>query len=279
MNAKEFSVRLSLINEKSAIKALISEFINTHSSESPKEELKNFINGLIDNEFTSFGNKLGYCRNYCIEENKKEENKDEENYLTKIGEILDLLAIISEVYQEINTQREESKKISNEVAAISQQKDVLREINNKIKEFRSEIDLAKQEIKNANDSFNDRVFSLLTNTVAILGIFVTIAFAGLGVTSIFSNLDFTQAFSSRENLIKSVFFLFLTAMLSYNLLLLLVYFIYKLSHPVVVTLDSDETEKRLSPNFSQTIDLTPFLWIDGIILILTIALFIWCQFL
>ena len=279
MNTKEFLIRLNSINEKSAIKALISEYIDAHADKSPKEEIKNYIYGLPENQFTSFGNKLGYCRNYCIEENKNEENKDETQYLTKVSEVLKKLVIISEVYQEINIQREEDKKQPNEVAAISQQKDVLREINNKIIKFRTEIDAAKREIENTNSSFNDKVFSLLINTVAILGIFVTIAFAGFGVTSIFSNINFTQACVSYENLVKAVFFLVLTTLLSYNLLLLLIYFVFKLSRPLITGSKKDKEGKEFYETFSKAINLTPFLWIDGILLFLSIVFFIWCLFL
>ena len=270
MTLKEFVIRLNTVNEKSAINAVISEFINCHSNESRDDNVNNLVESLSENDFTAFGSKLGYCRNHCNLEQQREENRDDQDYQNKLGEAIELLAFISGVYQQIVSKKEACRAQSDEESTISHQRDVLREINAKIRSFKEDIEDAKQEIKNANNAFNDKIFSLLINTVAILGIFVTIAFAGYGIGTIFSNIDLKTALVSEEAFVKNIFYLLLTTFLCYNLILLLVYFIFKLSRPL---LDSKENEqgKKTEGSFMNTIGLKPFLWVDGILGILVVA--------
>ena len=68
MNLIEFSIKLGSITSKSGIKAAICDFITNHSIEYNKDKIKEHISNLSIEAFTSYGNNLGICRNYCLEE-------------------------------------------------------------------------------------------------------------------------------------------------------------------------------------------------------------------
>lgn len=157
-------------------------------------------------------------------------------------------------------------------------KDDIEKVNKQIESSKTNIDETKKSIDETKKNIDEKIFSLLINTVAILGIFVAIAFAGLGITSLFSDLDFATAFASKENFIRTVFFLFLVALLSYNLLLLTVYFVFKLSRPILGGLGeklSDKQDDNKSQRFKDNISLIPFYWVNGIMLFIIIVLFLW----
>lgn len=279
MTLLHFAQSLNSITEKSALIAMIGSFVNDHSVEKvDTQKLKAFIESILDDDFTSFGQNLGFCKSHCIEELGKESNKNDEDYCNKLTKVKQLLDELSKIYQDINEQREATKVQYDESYTLVQQKDVLRELKAQTKELKNDIDKANRDIIKANDSLDNKMFTLLINTVAILGIFVAIAFAGLGITSLFNNINFTEAFISQGNLVKSVFFLLLIATLSYNLLLLLVYFIYRLSRPLS-EIDIKTSKGKSQDRFTNTVKLTPFMWIDGIMSVFTIATFVWCQFL
>ena len=283
MTSLEFATKLNSINEKSEVLEAIYAFINNCSGEYSKDEIRFFIDNISEEKFTSFGNKLGFCRNHCIEELKKSDNETEPDYLQRLRKVEKLLFELSTIYQNIVTNRKEAKETSGVEDAIHQNAAVLKEVNAKVTQFRKDLKNAKKDIEKANNlidestkNIDNKIFSLLINTVAILGIFVAIAFAGFGITSIFSNIGCVQMLSSREDLIKSVFFLHLAAVLSYNLLLLLVYFIYKLSRPLIIKITKDNNGSDLQETFTKTINLTPFIWIDVIMAVLAIGLLIVC---
>ena len=275
MTLLQFAQRLNSLTERSSLIAAIGSFVDDHSDEKvDNNKLKAYVNSIVEDDFTSFGQNLGFCKNHCLNELAKEENKDDADYYGKLTKVKQLLDELSKVYQNINDERTVAEAQSGESYTIDQQKDVLRELVFQTKQLKTEVDKANQDIDKANDSLDNKMFTLLINTVAILGIFVAIAFAGLGITSLFNALDFTTAFASKENFIRTVFFLFLVALLSYNLLLLLVYFIYKLSRPIFM--DSVETkDEKNSKRFKDSIYLKPFFVVDGILFAVIIALFAW----
>lgn len=278
MTLIQFATKLIYITEKSALKEAIVSFVNTPpTNEDDLDKLNDIIEAITDDGFTSFGQNLGFCKNYCIEELKKDANKDDKKYSEKLTLIKNLLDQLSKIYQNINEKRQLEKSQNNDYT-IDQNKDVLREVKRQTQELKADIDKANRDIKKANESLDNKMFTLLLNTVAILGIFVAIAFAGFGITSLFSNIDFEQAFESQSNLVKTVFFLLMMATLSYNLLLMLVYFIYKLSRPLFTRGYITDTDDKPQDRFMVTVKLPTFIVIDAILFIVTILLFIWCQF-
>lgn len=273
MTLIQFADKLNNSSEKSAIKALICEFINNHADQCKETDAKTFVDQLQDDRFTDFGNKLGYCRNYCRDELKNDDNKEEETYLVKLKKVSSLLELLSKVYQDVINLRKAAMVNANETAALSQQRGVLSELNEKIKSLKTEYDSIKTEIGNLTDSFNDKIFSVMINTVAILGIFVTIAFAGFGVATIFSNIDLKTALSSEEAFVKNVFYTLLTTCLSYNLLLLLIYFIFKISRPIFAATKDNRTDAN---SISQSVNIKSFIWIDIFLCMITIITLVIC---
>ncbi|MBQ2390861.1 MAG: hypothetical protein II306_03745 [Clostridia bacterium] len=233
-----------------------------------KEEVETALKYLSDEESASFGMKLGRCFSDCQDELENLASMSDTDYSKKIVKVEKLFQDLVTIYYEVS---KKSTKTDNTSTTISQHEEYLKEVKSKLKDLNS-------AVENANKLIDDKIFTLLINTVAILGIFVAIAFAGFGMTSIFSNIDFSQAFISSGNLVKSVFFLFLVSLLSYNLLFLLVYFIYKLSRPLILKVKQDDDGNDLLETFSNTMNLCPFIWIDVIMCVLTIGLFVWCQF-
>ena len=277
MTLTYFVTNLNMTSGRSAIIALITRFIDEHTDEYKDQDIRTFISQLPDESFTDFGGKLGYCKSFCLDETNKDANKQDQDYLNKLQSTAKLLNCVSQLYHENNSARRAAKAGTNESAALSQQKDVLREINRDIRSFKKDIDDSKAEMKRISESFNDKIFSVLINTVSLLGIFVTLAFAGFGIATIFSNINFEEAIKSEEAFVKNIFFVLMTSWLSYNLLLLLVYFIFKLSRPL--SLFAKENEQQ-TLSFSQLFNLKPFLWIDGIlalltVLVLAVCLWIW----
>lgn len=271
MTVKDFLEKLGAIEVKiETISAVYRTFVydfNDNVLNYDENFVRNILQGFSAEDFASFGVKLGRCLSDCKEERKDLSVIADTSYAKNIVKIEQLIENLVNIYYEVANNN--SSKKDNTTTAIAQHDEYLQEIKGKLKSL-------NDDIVAANKLIDDKIFTLLINTVAILGIFVAIAFAGFGVSSIFSNLDFTQAFSSKEALVKSVFFLLLTAVLSYNLLLLLVYFVYKLSRPLIIKITKDNNGNDLQESFSKTINLTPFIWVDGIMAILVIALFIAC---
>jgi len=274
MTVKDFLEKLGTIEVKiETISALYRTFVYEFT-----DDILNFDENLVRDilqrcsveELASFGVKLGRCLSDCKEEQKNLSVVLDSPYAKNVVKVEQLIEKLVAIYYEV-ANRNSNKKDSTTTAKV-QNDEYLQEVKGKLKSL-------NDDIVAANKLIDDKIFTLLINTVAILGIFVAIAFAGFGVSSIFSNIDLAQAFSSSANLVKLVFFLLLVTFLSYNLLLLLVYFIFKLSRPILVKIKKDGNKDEPCESFSQTVNLTPFLWIDAIILVATIGFFVWCQFL
>lgn len=271
MTVKDFLEKLSTIEVKiETISAVYRTFVYEFRDEVlvyDKNQVREMLQALTGENFASFGVKLGRCLSDCQEERKNLSPVADTLYAQNVAKVEKLIEGLVSLYYDVADNRT-SKKDSTE-ATLSQHDEYLEEVKTKLKDLNTAVD-------NANKLIDDKIFTLLINTVAILGIFVAIAFAGFGITNIFSNLDFAKAFASRESLVKSVFFLLLTAVLSYNLLLLLVYFIYKLSRPLVIRISKDDKGSELQETFVKTMNMTPFIWVDCIMAALTIATFIAC---
>lgn len=270
MTLLEFAQKINQITEKSALKEAIVSFVNTPPNSVIADEEKKielFIDSISDDSFTSFGQNLGFCRNYCLEELNNEENREDIKYTQKITQAKNTLDTLSIIYQKVIEKRASKKSKCEDPYTLEQQRGVLRELVDETKKLKSDLDKANEEIKEANKSLDGKMFSLLTNTVAILGIFVAIAFTGLGTMSIFSNIDLKTAIQSTSAFVKNVFFILLVSTLVYNLLMVLVYFIYKLSRPInkVKNISEEPT------SFSGDLPLKPFLWVDGGLALLTIG--------
>ncbi len=210
-----------------------------------------------------FGDKIGVCRNDCIDKLGKEEK--DEGYRKQVEKVKELLDTLSAKYQENAEVRKNENCETDAEAAVQQNTRVKHELNEKIANTQKLIREANRKI----ESFDNKIFSLLLNTVAILGIFVAIAFTGFGVSSFFNSINLDKAMESLNVFIKNVFFIFLALLASYNLLLILVYFVFKLSRPL-----QNHHDERFHKGFSSSINLGPFWIVDSIILVITIILFI-----
>lgn len=251
----------------------INEFSDSDKDTKPNEknikEIKDFLKGIEQERFTDFANKANICRSICEKEQEcaKEYNtRAYENKLVNFHEQLNTILILYREEQMSRQKKEET--ILNEAVVDS---DESYEDNAIVAaSLKYKIDGLKKDIDKVSSFVNEKTFSLLINTVAILGIFATISFTGFSEMSILSNIDIEFALQSYDNFIRAIFFLLLVSLLSYNLLLLLIYFLFKISRPL---LNNKNNEDSI---FAKVVDLTPFFWIDGILAFVTVALFAYC---
>ncbi len=134
--------------------------------------------------------------------------------------------------------------------------------NEKAKELQGRLDALEQKVSSYESGLNDKLFSLIINTVAILGIFVAIAFAGFGANTLFSKV----VFDIEKPVILNVFFLSLTALFVYNLLFLLFYCIFK----IIERISSDKS-------FGFWKNCKVFLIIDSIALVAVVVMYFFCN--
>lgn len=250
-------------SEESKIRELFKEIKDTDIEEANDELVKDFISKIEESKITDFGDKLFILSHVCINEKNEAEKYGGKEYANRANSLLIKVKSIMTIYDTVLNPCEDNtkKKQKNPPRDIGsgEQGDINRALN--------EINLLKTQINSTKDSFEDRSISILTNNISILGIFVAIAFAGFGVMSIFPEIDICYAVISRINFIKVTFFLMLTTLMVYNLLLLLAYFIFKLTQAFGI-------KQENKPSFLGVVNLTPFYWIDGVLLFFTIALFI-----
>lgn len=138
----------------------------------------------------------------------------------------------------------------------------LKSYDEKVKEIQKRLEPLEKKVERYEDHLNDKLFSLIINTVAILGIFVAVAFAGFGANTLFSKIQFDAS----KNMVNNVFYLFLIALFVYNLLFLLFYCIFK----IIERLSSKENDKFRNNH-------KVFLIIDAIGFGITILLFIYTK--
>lgn len=278
LNEKEFKNEAISAVFHALVYDLNNETLNYNETEVKQEFMK-----LYPNELSAFGAKLGRCLAICNEELENLSSVANTTYAQNLRKIEPHIKQITAIYSDVLSNA--SNKKDSEETAIAQHDKSLKEIKVRIKSL-------NDDIVNANKLIDDKIFTLLINTVSILGIFVAIAFAGFGTMSIISGLDLKIMTESTGGFIKGIFFMLLIALLSYNLLLLLIYFIFKLSRPIMkdsrldidsnmknkqqVQFDEEVEVKTNDFRFLYTVKLTPFFVIDGILFILTVSLFIAC---
>lgn len=252
MNTIDFINELNNISlAQSEISAVYYKFLYNFNEEIENEtqfknEVRNKIKNIKSEEFTAFISKLNACEEIGNSFLKTFENDE---HLETAEKIQKLFSLLKAWYNELATEKYKNKSSDNVETMLSQHELSLKEINDKIK-------FLNQSIEDANKSINDKSFSLLINTVAVLGIFVAVAFAGFGANTIFSSVKFDIS----ENIYTNTFYLSLTAFLSYNLLFLLFYCIFKII-------------ERFSP--STKVNLWQNCWAFIIIDIIMLAIVIW----
>lgn len=273
-----------LINEKiediDNFYTLVECAIDEYEHPENLDEIRNKIQKINQDKITDFGDKVGLCSYVCGTKLEALDASSTERLYEKTKNFRIFLDQIAEITQERCNAFSKSDEEPSDVDTLENKlNDVaFQELLNNVIDVRNQLNLA---VEKANDRIDSKIFSLLINTVAVLGIFVAIAFSGFGVLSIISSLDVETMTSSSSGFIKSVFFMLFIGFLSYNLLILLVYFIFKLSRPILLNRsDNLKSTERENSNvddeqrFRQLIRLKPFLIIDGILFALTVAAFI-----
>lgn len=280
MKELEFVEKLNIASfNKEAISFVFFSYVSNFESteEQFEEKCKKYIESIDDNDFSAFGAKINNCLSLCQSQITNSGSKPDETYLFRLRTIEGIIGTINTIYSVVAKERFE--KPDNVSSTVAQHESSLKEIKLKIESLNN-------DVLNATNLIDNKVFSLLINTVAILGIFVAIAFTGFSVTSFFSKLDIANASQSVPVFIRNVFFVLLIILGAYNLLALLIYFIFKLSRPfpenAQATDDKNTTGQALKNmllvservSFSQTVNLKPFWIIDVILLVLTLAAFV-----
>lgn len=207
--------------------------INKENCNINKKDLNNFFDQLKEEKFSELKLKLDKCKNYCEQEQKITAILGDDEYSSKIKLAESAINQIIDNY---------IKKFQNKNASKNDHSYVLEQHDAKLAEINVNIASLDSKVKEATKSIDDKMFTLLINTVAILGIFVAIAFTGFGITAIFPKIDISVALQNNDNLIKIIFFFLLISVICYNLLLLLVYFIFRLSRPLYASLNKEKIE-------------------------------------
>ncbi len=273
MTILEFLETLDKTNDLNDILSLFHLYTSSYDvgdvesihHEQLRSRIEDFIKKIDDDKFTSFGNKLGRCSSACDEGLKCTENLKIPNGGQLYESVKSIIQQVNDIYSEI---------ANNKYQKPNYIKDAVEQHENSLLEVKEKISKLNIDVEKAQDTIDGKIFNLLINTVAILGIFVAIAFTGFGVMSIFSNIKLEIALQSEEAFVKCIFFLLLVSLAVYNFLLLLIYFIFKLSRPIF-----DKSRNNSIPdsnNFVKAIGMRPFLWVDVSFAALTIIVLICC---
>ncbi len=259
-------------NEK--IRSLTDCAINEITEYNNNNAIAQKIKSLKENEFTDFGDKITTCIQICDLKTKGMEGLNEDPYFEKIKSFKEILSRISSIIQTEGKIRSSKKSRKDSDYAIVQNLDVIHEQIQKLNLVQESANAAINSAENTRKELDSKTFQLLINTVAILGIFVAIAFTGFGTMSIFSNIDLRTSLLSTEAFIKNVFFILLVSTLVYNLLIVLVYFIFKLSRPFSISESNDKNSSKNINTFGENVNLFPFIFADATLILLTIASFV-----
>ncbi len=258
------------------IRGIVECAINDFQKIDDYDEITQKIQGIDSKDFTDFGDKIATCIHIC--ETKLNDIEGlHDPYGEKLKSFRDTLNKIVSIIQAEGRARSSKQPGKDTNYALAQNLEVIHEQITKINNAQQSANEALSEVKKTRAELDSRIFQLLINTVAILGIFVAIAFTGFGVASIISNIDLKTALGSEEAFVKNIFFLLLVTSLLYNLLLLLVYFVFKLSRPLFNQINPDSNEpfeKQKEKTFKEIINLRPFYVVDGALALLTVASFL-----
>ncbi len=278
---------ITLINDTKDETSNLEDFFKRYYENTEFHKTKIDINANIesilnidDSKKTNFGNKLSILQNICNEKMSAAKEFGAKDYIENVEKFKNVICTLIELYH--NAMKYEADRLAKEKSIDSVEQGDISRTTKGVSNLKSDINRANKEINSINkklkeqkEMFDSKVFQVLLNTVSLLGIFVAIAFTGFGTITIFSNIDIETWMQSAETFVKNTFVLLSTSFLAYNLLLLLVYFIYKLSRPLNPNA-SDSPDKK--DDSSHNIKLWPFITIDVLLFLLVVALFIWCAF-
>lgn len=243
-------------------------------------EIKSAIKKIDPENFTDFANKIQICVKACERKIALWQQKDESVYLEKNKKFKKVLENIEKYILEIAQSSDDNTIDPNSATLLY---DINEKNEKKVAEITNKIKVLDEKVNNANAVIDNKIFSLLINTVAILGIFVAIAFAGSSAISFIPDINFKEVFANRETMVQGMFLMFSCAWIVYNLLLLLVYFIFQLSRPILKKIalkQADANDSIADENykvaFSSSVGLRPFWVLDTILSLAVIGLFIAC---
>ena len=103
-------------------------------------------------------------------------------------------------------------------------KTLLDSYEKKIEDIKKQLNALETNVEHRSNNLDTKLFSVIINTIAILGIFVAIAIAGFGTVSIASNV----IIDLNGNILRSTYLVTLIGLIVYNFILLLMYFIIKI---------------------------------------------------
>lgn len=188
------------------------------SFEKEKKELVKFLTLANENEtINTVAIGLQKCKEYCEAKKKKVSRAEtDDNLLTFELLLKNTIKTLESVLNKSLPSSDENKTSPTDFQAVFDSYD------KKIEELQNKLESVSGSVHEQYNLFDSKVFQLLVNTVSILGIFVAIAFAGFGGMSLLSNITIDMT----NNFYSSVFTLFLIALFVYNMLLLLIYFIF-----------------------------------------------------
>ena len=241
---------------------------------------KELILQIKDSKKTAFGNKLSILETICKEKEIAAQEFQAADYITSVSKMKNILNELIEIYNA--AMKSEAETLAKAKAVKKTGLGDTSRIDKDVSALKADINRANAAISTINDEikmqsqiFDSKVFQVLLNTVTLLGIFVAIAFAGFGTITIFTNIDIETWMTSKESFIKNTFILCITSLLAYNLLLILIYFIYKLSRPLTY-MDQSEDSTKEREKTQNKLNLVPFLIIDIAMFILVVVLFFYC---
>ena len=177
--------------------------------------------------------------------------------------INDFLNLIKEVVKEQielqNAAAKNDEETSGKATSYQSFSEKTDEIQSRLNAIDERLHTQEGKLEKHEGTLNDKLFSLIINTVAILGIFVAVAFAGFGANTLFSNISFEAS----GDIWTNTFYLCLTAFLAYNLLFLLFYCIFKII---------EHLSSKITINLWK--QCWAFIVLDVIMLALTVYLFV-----
>lgn len=261
MQFKDFLSKLLLI-EESEIAEFLNIFVFSDSNTFDEAQVKKFLSSLNSEGFTNIGSRLNTSIEECnkkIELYKKNNLADNTN---KIDEFKSILNKTSRFISEIGKERD--KKVAKQTSPIES---ALEDNEGKLLQLKEKIDKLEDRIATIDDKNDNKMFTLIINNIAILGIFVAVAFTGFGSVSIVSSIHLRAS----GDIFKNTYYILLMGFVVYNLLFLLIYFIFKICS---FNLQSKQTEIENKISFSKVMQLKPYLIIDVILMVATILMFL-----
>lgn len=239
-----------------------TDLLSSVRVEDNKQFLVDYIRKAKDNDrILTIASGITKCREFCEEKVKNVSSAKKDTKLQHFCSMLQRLSYLIE--STLNEQEAGADDVHQDMANISV---VLDSYRKKIVELKEEMQTLSRDVHEQSNIFDSKVFQLLINTVSVLGIFVAVAFAGFGGTTILSSVNINLS----TDLLRGVFSLCLISFLIYNMIFLLIYFIF-------VILRNFYTNQKMVPyrfiSPKTSIVFKPLLAIDLVLLIVTVILF------